>query len=215
MADGESPMASKPQPSHLWLLPLTSNLSSSMHCFTDSHNVKWSIELDIPTARRIKAELSVDLVNPSEDLMFRLADDFALMVDLLELLTRSQRLARKLEEIFCQQHDPPLDLPTDPENREELSVREFCRRLKGDVLEQAGKAFVEELLLFCPKHRRAAMQRALQRISEVQDRRSRVAIQAIDSPEMDARIEQEIEEMRAAMLRTPGACSMTGPESPD
>lgn len=186
-----------------------------MHCFTDSHNVKWSIELDVPTARRIKAELLVDLVNPSEDLMFRLADDFALMVDLLELLTRSQRLARKLEEIFCREHDPPLDLPTEPEKREELSVRELCRRLKGDVLEQAGKAFVEELLLFCPRHRRQAMQRALQRISEVQDRRTRVAIQAIDSPEMEARIEQELEEMRVAMLRTPGGSLTTGLEPQD
>lgn len=182
-----------------------------MQCFTDSHSVKWSIELDVPTARRIKAELSVDLVNPTEDLMFRLADDFALMVDLLELLTRSQRGARKLEEFFCRQHDPPLEVPTDPQQREELSVQEFCRRLKGEILEQATAAFVEELLLFCPKHRRAAMQRALQRITEVQNRRATMAIQTIDSPEMEAQIEKELSQMRRQML---GTSSTTGPEPP-
>lgn len=182
-----------------------------MQCFTDSKNLKWTIALDVATARRIKAELSIDLVQPTQDLMTRLADDVALIVDLLEILTRSQRQARKLHEDYCRSHDPPLDVPTDSSQQEEFSILEFCRRLTGDTLEPASQALIEELLLFCHPHRRQAMQTAWQRIQEVQKRTSETAVQLLQSPEMDQRITRELEQIQAEML---GTFSTNGAASP-
>lgn len=183
-----------------------------MHCFTDDKNSKWTIALDVPTARRVKAELSIDLVQPNSELMSRLAEDVALIVDLLEILTRSQRQARKLHEDHCRNHEPPLEIPGSPEQQEELSILEFCRRLTGDALDRASTALVEELLLFFPRHRRAAMQKAWLKIQDVQQRTSEAALQTLDSPEMEQLMATELQKIRAGML---GTFSTNGAASPD
>ena len=70
-----------------------------MHTFQDKNGKKWSIELNVGTAKRVKSECGIDLVNVitltregklEATALERLADDPVLLVDCLFVLCREQ-----------------------------------------------------------------------------------------------------------------------------
>ena len=64
-----------------------------MKTFTDGMNRSWTLSLNVAAIRRIKATLEIDLCDlhsGEKPLVLRLANDLALLFDLIAELTRSQ-----------------------------------------------------------------------------------------------------------------------------
>lgn len=182
-----------------------------MSSFTDARGRKWSIDLDTPTARQIKSELHLDLINPSKDLMERLRSDVGLLVDLLEILCRDQRVARKLYIESARKLELDPDKLT-PDEQHAFSIKEFARSLKGEALELATDAFLEDYMLFCPQHRRTAMQAALRKMKDLEERQTAHLLQTINGPEMEARFQRELDQATRELIT--GISSTAGAESP-
>ena len=109
-----------------------------MASFRDNSGREWHLEFTIPSARRIRKLLGVDVLN-FEDCLPRLSADPILLCDVLFLLVEEQ--AARLG----------------------VTDEQFGESLAGEALESACDAFVESLIHFFPPRRREvlkAMQQA-------------------------------------------------------
>ena len=117
-----------------------------MHIFTDNKGRKWDIVLNVNQMKRDRAVLGIDLVNVitldakgevKVDLIDRIANDPCLLVDILCVLTEKQAASLGVSDI------------------------QFGESLAGDAIEEATKAFLDELVDFFPGAKRLFLQKAV------------------------------------------------------
>lgn len=109
-----------------------------MASFTDSTGEEWQLHIDIPTARRVKRETGVDIVNVSKPAFSDLGDILTL-VDVLSVI-----LTPQIEEAGLTEHD-------------------FACRLAGDAIEDAANALIAAIIEFFPSRQRDLLTRVSER----------------------------------------------------
>lgn len=175
-----------------------------MKTFHDSKNRTWQLELNCDTVEQIKADCRVnvlDLLDPESDLAKEVAAFPPVIGKLLFAAVADQAKTAAVDD------------------------REFRRSMNGESLAAAYDALLEEVVLFCPRHRQRVAQAVLEKNREVQEAAADLALAKLADPELKTRVMAGLEanlvkEMRAAMERinpsetasspvagTPPACS--------
>lgn len=132
-----------------------------MRTFVDAENRSWSIAIDAPTIKRVRAEANgIDLMNVDGPLLEKIGTDPVLLVDLIWAVCRPQA--------------------------EALSVtdEQFGRALVGDALERAADALMGGIEDFFPHGRRKVWAAAMAKGRQVQEKLEATALERIEA--MDA-----------------------------
>ena len=148
-----------------------------MHIFTDNKGRKWDIVLNVNQMKRVRAVLGIDLVNVitldakgevKVDLIDRIANDPCLLVDILCVLTEKQAASLGVSEV------------------------QFGESLAGDAIEEATKAFLDELVDFFPGARRLFLQKAVTLARKYTLEMTSALEKALSDPELEKRVAQSM-----------------------
>jgi hypothetical protein len=112
-----------------------------MQTFTDKNGDLWHIELNVGSAKRVKAECGIDLIDTlqiadekiSSTIFEKLSGDIELFVNVLFSLCRKQAMDQNID------------------------AEKFAELFTGDIIESASNALVEEIINFSPPIRRKAL----------------------------------------------------------
>ena len=146
-----------------------------MHNFTDNQKRTWQIALNVYEMKRIRAALGIDLVNVitldkngevKVDLIDRIANDPCLLVDILWVLCEAEA-----------KEDGVTDV-------------DFGSSLAGDAIEEATKAFLDELVDFFPGAKRLFLKKAVELASKYASETKATLEKALESPELEERLKQ-------------------------
>ena len=165
-----------------------------MRAFTDNAGRKWTVAINVDAIKRVRGLLDIDLLEMVEGtLVEKLMRDPVLLCDVLYVVCK-------------------------PEADEKgVSDEEFGRAMAGDVIEQATKALLEELVDNSPSPKeRANLQRILTATWEAIDRTRDVMTGKLDKDALErigtlavARAEAQM----AEALEAAGISSGSVPES--
>jgi hypothetical protein len=148
-----------------------------MHIFTDNKGRKWDIVLNVNQMKRVRAVLGIDLVNVitldakgevKVDLIDRIANDPCLLVDILCVLTEKQAASLGVSDI------------------------QFGESLAGDAIEDATKAFLDELVDFFPGAKRLFLQKAVTLARKYTLEMTSALEKALSDPELEKRVAQSM-----------------------
>lgn len=148
-----------------------------MRIFKDNKGRSWEVVLNVHQIKRVRAALGVDLVNVitldkdgavKVDLIDRIANDPCLLVDILYIISEAQ--AQKIG----------------------VNDVEFGESLAGDAIEEATKAFLDELVDFFPAARRLFLKKAVDIARKFAGEWTSALEKALNDPAFDERIAQSI-----------------------
>lgn len=148
-----------------------------MHSFQDKNGKKWNIELNVGTAKRVKSECGIDLVNvitmsrdgkAQASALERLAEDPILLVDVLFSLCKEQAKEFEIDDFA------------------------FAELFNADAVEQASNALMEEIINFSQPAKRKALTRIYRTAKDFAARMDKQLEQILESPELDAEIESAL-----------------------
>ena len=147
------------------------------HSFTDTQGRRWTFEFNLLAARRVRAQLDIDLLTATDSdsrVIEQVMGDVYVMFDVMACL---------LEDQFRQQG---------------ISVEEFGRSLDEDACTRAAKALVEAILDFFRKPKAALMRTAFGKVWQATETHQQLAIEKareqVTSAEFDEVIAKAIEE---------------------
>ena len=165
-----------------------------MKVFKDAAGREWPVVMNIGIVKRVRDLCGVDLMDAIADsskLLMRLDSDPVLLCDVLYVVCRDHAEARK------------------------ISDEDFGRAMVGDAIDRATDAFLEELASFFPARKRAVLQKAIAKAVHYADLAAEKALEALDDPETDRRIEAAIEGafQKTAAAPIPGTSSIPAPAS--
>jgi len=104
-----------------------------MHSFTDTQNRVWTVAINFATVRRVRDMLKIDLVaNDIGSVIEKIVSDPIVLGDVLYVIVKPQADELKISDI------------------------QFGEGLAGDAVEEASKAFFDELADFTPNPRNRA-----------------------------------------------------------
>ena len=144
-----------------------------MHIFKDNQGRSWNFALNVWEMKRIRASLGVDLVNAvalgkdgnvQADLVDRIANDPCLLVDILWVVCEEQA------------------------KEDGVSDVDFGSSLAGDAVEEATRAFLDELVDFFPGARRLFLRKAVELARRYAAQTDAALKAALESPEFEARL---------------------------
>lgn len=144
-----------------------------MHIFKDNQGRSWNFALNVWEMKRIRASLGVDLVNAvalgkdgnvQADLVDRIANDPCLLVDILWVVCEEQA------------------------KEDGVSDVDFGSSLAGDAVEEATRAFLDELVDFFPGARRLFLRKAVELARRYAAQTDSALKAALESPEFEARL---------------------------
>ena len=148
-----------------------------MKTFTDSKGRVWEVELNIRQMKRVRDVLGIDLVNVisankdgsvSTDTLERVANDPILLVDILWVL--------------CEGQAKPAGVTDD----------DFGSSLAGDSIEEATRAFLDELVDFFPGARRLYLRKAVDLARKYERESAEVLKKVLESPEFEDRLKTSL-----------------------
>lgn len=158
-----------------------------MKTFTDNTGREWAIDLTIGAAKRLKSLLNVDLLN------------FARFQDTIGTLTTDR-------DVFC---SALFCLVQAQANAKQIVEDAFWDSMNGDTLDAAIEAFVQELIAFFPLVQRPALVKAWEKINQVQAKAVKAMTAKLDSPAMDAQIDEMIERAGESSTGAPASSAST------
>ena len=148
-----------------------------MRTFKDNAGRTWSVTLNVLQMKRIRAHLGIDLVNVitldaggkvKVDLVDRIANDPCLLVDILWVCVEEEAKAAGVTD------------------------EQFGRSLAGDAIEDATRAFLDELVDFFPGAKRLFLKKAVEVSRKYTGEMTGVLEKALADPELDRRIEESM-----------------------
>lgn len=167
-----------------------------MRTFNDKNKKAWTLELTVGSARRVKADTTVDLVNiisldgdgkASMKALEKLIEDPFALVDVIFSLCRPQA------------------------EKENITDADFADLLNADAIEAAANALVEEIINFTP----AAKRKALTKIHEIAQRIAAKNEAMLDQVLGSDQLEKEIEkQLNVSFTNTPESSASTPTHSP-
>jgi hypothetical protein len=136
-----------------------------MKSFRDTKGRDWTIDVNVASARRVKAAVHVDIIGDGK-VFAQLSADVEAFVNVLYVLCKAQADA------------------------DGITDEQFGEGLAGDALEAATTALLEEIADFFPKDRRAVLRQVVTKMDEVQGRVAVAASAKLETlgPEIDAAI---------------------------
>ena len=167
-----------------------------MHSFQDKNGKKWNIELNVGTAKRVKSECEIDLVNvitmsrdgkAQASPLERLAEDPILLVDVLFSLCKEQAKESGIDDFA------------------------FAELFNADAVEQSSNALMEEIINFSQPAKRKALTRIYRTAKDFAARMDKQLEQVLESPELDAEIESALTK---SFGNTPESSESTPDRSP-
>ena len=140
-----------------------------MRVFKDNAGRSWSVCINVDAIKRVRKLLDVNLLEiAGGQLIEQLAGDPVLLCNVLYAVLKPEADAQK------------------------ISDEDFGRAMAGDAIEHATTAFLEELVDFFPSGRRRVLAKALGKLQTLQSRLLTLAEEQLDSPQIDAQIEQAL-----------------------
>ena len=148
-----------------------------MQIFKDRDGREWQVVLNVFQMKRIRAALGVDLINVIEldkdgqvrvDMIDKIANDPCLLVDILWVLVQDQ--ARTLN----------------------VTDEQFGTALAGDAIENATKAFLDELVDFFPGAKRLFLQKAVGLARKFGGEWNETLKKALEDPELEKRVRESM-----------------------
>jgi len=137
--------------------------------FKDSTGRDWRIEINVATVKLVREILKVDLLDlDGGTLIKQLIDDPVLLVDVIY--------------VVCQ--DQAIDSG--------VTDQQFGRAMSGDAIDRATQCLLEALTDFFPQHRRRLLKTAVRRFEELEAKGAAALETRINSPAIEARMDQEI-----------------------
>ena len=143
-----------------------------MRTFTDAEGRDWLVTINVATVKRVRAACDVDLMAVVEEqckLLAQFVDDPVLFGDVLYVVCQAQA------------------------NERGVTPEQFGEMLANDLLQKATDAFLEALVDFFPQEtKRTALRRLLEKIHRFQKTALKLAIEQLENPELDKRIDDAI-----------------------
>ena len=164
-----------------------------MRIFKDKNGQDWQIVLNVHQMKRIRAALGIDLVNVitldkegvvKVDMIDRIANDPCLLVDILWVLVEEQAKAINVTD------------------------EQFGTALAGESIENATKAFLDELVDFFPGARRLFLKKAVGLARKYAGEMETALKTVLESPELEERLKTEL---RSATASQESAASIQTP----
>jgi hypothetical protein len=135
-----------------------------MSQFTDAKQRPWTLNVTTGTIKKARSELKLDLADPTQATMDRLADDPVLLVDLLWLVCAEQAKERG------------------------VSPEDFGGALVGDPIDAAVSALLEAVSDFFPRQKRLLLREANAKAATVRQKATDLALAKLNDPELEAKI---------------------------
>jgi len=147
-----------------------------MATFKDAKNREWTVSLDAPKIRDVRARLEVDLIDVQGKAIGELADNFCLLVDVLWVLCEKQAQTKNIKD------------------------SDFGESLVGDALMHAVNALTDAIIDFFPPDRREVLRTVASKMAEVRTVGMETALAKINNPTLATKIRAQIEsEVDAAL----------------
>ena len=148
-----------------------------MKTFQDKNKKTWKIEITVGSARRVKAETGIDLVNivsvgkegrASSEALEKLIDDPFALVDVLFSLCKPQAKQENVgPEVFAELFDAP-------------------------AIEAATNALVEEIIDFFPPAKKKAVEKIYRIAQELAKKNEEKLNEMLENPELTKEIESRL-----------------------
>lgn len=141
-----------------------------MKIFKDANGKSWTISVTTNAITRARDLAHFDLISVAENkgAIEKLSDP-VLLVNVLFAVCKPEADAARITD------------------------EQFAEGLIGDGLEAAANALLEDLADFFPKHRRAPLKSALEKIRQIQVKAAEMQVKRIESPELEAGIMAALE----------------------
>ena len=148
-----------------------------MKTFADNTGRVWEVELNIRQMKRVRDILGIDLVNVisagkdgsvSTDTLERVANDPILLVDILWVL--------------CENQAKPSG----------VTDEDFGSSLAGESIEDATRAFLDELVDFLPGARRLYLRKAVDLARKYAKESEEILGTVLESPEFEERLKTSL-----------------------
>jgi hypothetical protein len=155
-----------------------------MKTFTDNVGRSWTITVNVDAIKRVRSLLDVNLLDVVDGkLLERIVSDPVLLCDVIYCLVKPEADAKQVTD------------------------EDFGRAMAGDAIDHATTALLEELVDFFPGPKRRVLAKALAKLQALEARALQVAETRLDDPELEARIEAELN------VSMPGSSSGSSPAS--
>ena len=148
-----------------------------MRNFKDNRGRSWQIALNVYEMKRVRSILGVDLVNVialgkdgkvQVDLIDRIANDPCLLVDILWVLVEAEAKEQGVSDV------------------------DFGSSLAGAAIEEATKAFLDELVDFFPGARRLFLKKAVEVSRQFGEEMTAVLEKTLADPEFEKRLKESM-----------------------
>ena len=167
-----------------------------MTTFQDKNKTTWTLELTVGSARRVKADTTVDLVN-----IISLEDDGKASM---------AALGKLIEDPFALV-DVIFSLCRPQAEKAGITDAAFAELLDADAVEAAANALVEEIINFTP----AAKRKALTKIHQIAQRIAARNEAALDKILENGQLEEQVEkQLNASFTNMPGSSASILTPSP-
>jgi len=142
-----------------------------MASFKDLAGNEWTPAVTVAAVKRVRSELDVDLLDLQEGAVLqRLATDHVLLVDVIYVICK------------------------DKADRNGITDADFGANMRGDILQAATDAFLEELALFFPRQKREVLLSMLKKFRTMES----MAMDRMKEVLQDEKLERDFQDALAA-----------------
>ena len=144
-----------------------------MKTFSDRRGRTWEVELNVSQMKRVRSALGVDLVN-----VIAVNSDGALKTTLIDDIVNDPCLLVDILWVICEKQA----------KAEGVTDEDFGAALAGDAIEDATRAFLDELVDFFPGARRLFLKKAVDLARKFAGQMAETLKEALESPELEAMV---------------------------
>lgn len=148
--------------------------------FNDKKNKTWSLELTVGSARRVKDETGVNLLN-----MISFESDGKASIAELEKLIKDPFALVNVLFALCATQAKEAD----------ISGEDFAELFDADAIEAAANALIEEIINFSPAAKRKALTKIYQTTQRIAAREEAELEKMLNDENLDAKVEKEMKKL--------------------
>lgn len=148
-----------------------------MRGFEDKNGKMWTLELNVGSAKRVRAECGIDLINA-----MAVAPDGEVEISVLERIAEDPCLLVSVIFSLCR---------TQAENAN-LDDASFAELFNGDTVEHATDALIEEIINFSPSVKRKALMKIYQTTQRFTEKMRENLDEMLDDQKLNAEIESQL-----------------------
>ena len=148
-----------------------------MRQFTDTKERVWEVELNVRQMKRVRDVLGIDLVN-----VIQAGKDGAVATDTIDRVANDPILLVDILWVLCEGQAKPAGVTDD----------DFGSSLAGDSIEEATRAFLDELVDFFPGARRLYLRKAVDLARKYERESAEVLKKVLESPEFEERLKTSL-----------------------